>query len=478
MRFWADPQRFATLKRLHEVGAATGALQARQIKVLFLEAAQYQMDDAVIQRLTELEATVRDRYYNFRGQVRGQSVSDNQLDDLLAHSPDSALVQEAWETSKQIGVEVAEQVRELARVRNAAARRQGYRDYFERSLILKEVDEAELFRVFGQLDAATDQPFEALKAEIDRARAAHFGIPESALRPWHYADRFFQAPPPMGAVDFDALFADKDPLALALATYDGLGLEVRDVLERSDLYARPGKNQHASSLDIDHEGDVRTLDNLLPNYYWNTTLLHELGHAVYDKYQDHDLPWALRGPPHSLSTEAIAQLMGALTHDEQWLTQVLGVPAAGAAPVAQAAREQERASRLILTRWVLVMTHFERALYADPDGDLDALWWDLVEHYQGLGRPDGRHAPDWAAKIHIALYPVYYYSYELGYLITAQVQHQLRQAAGGLVNQPAAGRWLVERYFQPGNREDWARHAATATGEPLNAGYFVAALAR
>ncbi len=50
-------------------------------------------------------------------------------------------------------------------------------------------------------------------------------------------------------------------------------------------------------------------------------------------------------------------------------------------------------------------------------------------------------------------------------------------AAGGLVNRPAAGRWLVERYFQPGNRVDWASHIAGATGEPLNVARFVAALA-
>jgi peptidyl-dipeptidase A len=281
----------------------------------------------------------------------------------------------------------------------------------------------------------------------------------------------------MGEVDFDALCADKDPLALALATFDGMGLEVRDVLERSDLFPRPGKNQHAFCIDLDHAGDVRTLCNLEPTERSNSTLLHELGHAVYDKYLNHDLPWALRTPPHMLSTEAIALLMGALTSSAEWLVEILGVPSAEAQAVARAGRAQERANRLLFTRWVLVMTNFERALYADPDADLDTLWWDLVERFQGLRRPEDRHAPDWAAKIHIALYPVYYHSYELGYLVTAQLEHALRQAAGGLVNRPAAGRWLVEHYFQPANRDDWARHIAAATGEPLNVAHFVSTLA-
>ena len=31
------------------------------------------------------------------------------------------------------------------------------------------------------------------------------------------------------------------------------------------------------------------------------------------------------------------------------------------------------AELLVFTRWVLVMNTFERALYANPDGDLDSL---------------------------------------------------------------------------------------------------------
>ena len=83
----------------------------------------------------------------------------------------------------------------------------------------------------------------------------------------------------------------------------------------------------------------------------------------------------------------------------------------------------------------------------------------------------------WGAVLTVALYPVYYHSYELGYLVTAQLEHTLRQAAGGLVKRPAAGRWLIDRYFQPGNRSDWASHIASATGEPLNVARFVEALA-
>ncbi len=477
MRFWADPQRFAEAKRRHQAGQAD-ALLARQLKLIYLQAAENQQDDETIQRLTELEARVREQYTNFRPVVQGRAVSDNELDDLLAKSDDPALVREAWETSKVIGARVAGDVREMARVRNAAARRQGFRDYFERSLTLNEIDEEDLLETFARLAEATTAPFQDLKTRIDRARAGRFGLDVmSDLRPWHYGDRFFQTSPDLGDLDMDTLFADKDPVALATATYDSLGMDVRAILDRSDLYARAGKNQHAFCTDIDREGDVRTLNNLQPNLRWNETLLHELGHAVYQQYLDMDLPWLLRTPPHMLSTEAIALLMGSLTFNRGWLEQVAGVPPAEAQRVAEAAQRRERAQRLIFTRWVLVMTHFERMMYGDPERDLDMTWWDLVERYQLLRRPDGRNAPDWAAKIHIALYPVYYHNYELGHLVAAQLQHRLQQQAGGLVGRPAAGRWLIDHFFRPGASDDWAGHVKAALGEPLNPRYFVDALA-
>ena len=57
--------------------------------------------------------------------------------------------------------------------------------------------------------------------------------------------------------------------------------------------------------------------------------------------------------------------------------------------------------------------------------------------------------------------------------------HAVNQAEweAALAGTPVNNRRLVERYFQPGNRVDWASHIAGATGEPLNVARFVAALA-
>jgi peptidyl-dipeptidase A len=167
--------------------------------------------------------------------------------------------------------------------------------------------------------------------------------------------------------------------------------------------------------------------------------------------------------------------MGGVTQQREWLTGMLGLSGSQADKVASSAARRSRAAGLIFTRWCLVMTLFEKALYNNPECDLDGLWWDLVERYQQLRRPAGRKAPDWAAKYHIALVPVYYQNYELGHLVTEQLAHYLKQQAGGLVGRKQAGQWLKERVFLPGATQDWEAHVASVTGEPLNPAYFARA---
>ena len=69
------------------------------------------------------------------------------------------------------------------------------------------------------------------------------------------------------------------------------------------------------------------------------------------------------------------------------------------------------------------MYRFKRAFYENPDREhLNALWWDLVEEIQLADHPLDRDEPDWAAKIHVAIAPVYYHNYVLGHLTAAQLR--------------------------------------------------------
>jgi len=280
-----------------------------------------------------------------------------------------------------------------------------------------------------------------------------------------------------GAVDLDPFFADADLETLTMRTYDGLGLDLRAVLKQSDLYARAGKSQHAFCIDIDREGDVRVLCNVEPNERWAETMLHEFGHAVYDRSLDRDVPWIVRAAAHPLTTEGIAMLFGRLVRDPAWLGPIAGIDRARLDELSPRLDRARRAALLTFARWVLVVTHFEQRLYANPDDDLDTIWWDLVERYQLVRRPDGRHAPDWAAKIHLAVVPVYYQNYLYGELVASQLDATLHRRFGGLVDRPDAGRFLVDEFFAPAASRRWDQLVADATGEPLSARHLADQLA-
>ncbi|HEX5416371.1 MAG TPA: M2 family metallopeptidase [Chloroflexota bacterium] len=472
MRVYADEGRFARVRELHQANGIANPLLARETQLLFYSFSKGQQDEKTIDQIAQLQKEAESTFNTFRGVFEGKPLSDNEIATILMTETDSARLKGVWEASKQIGERVADKVIALARLRNDAARRAGYANHFSKNLTLNEIDEERLFKILGELEALTTEPFRQAKGELDALLAERYGVAVAELRPWHYHDPFFQRPPRVGAVNVDRFFAGRSLEEIAIRGYDGIGMDVRAILARSDLYARPNKYQHAFCTDIDREGDVRVMCNLVSDERWMETLLHELGHGVYDQYLDPDLPFLLRRPAHTLSTEAIAMLMGRLALNPEWLVEVAGAPAAEVAEVAPHLKARQRLGMLIFVRWVLVVTNFERALYQNPEQDLNTLWWDLVERYQMVPRPEGRQAPDWAAKIHLALYPVYYQNYMLGELMASQLNRTIAQRFGRLINTPAAGQFLINELFRRGARADWDTTLAQVTGEPLSARYF------
>jgi len=472
----ADPDTFAVICDARHA-PDLDPLVRRQLDHVYDLCAPHQVPESTRRALVELETAVDATFTSFRGELDGERVDDNAILEILRTSDDAEVRRRAWEASKQVGVEVGDRVRELARLRNEAARSLGYRDHFALALATGEMDEDRLFATLEEVDQHTVGAFTEWKADLDRTLAERFRCAVDELRPWHLDDPFFQDPPTRGAVDLDPIFAGRDLEALTVRTFAGMGLDIQAVLEHSDLYARDGKSQHAFCIDIDREGDVRVLCNVEPNERWTETMLHEFGHGIYDREVRPDVPWLLREAAHSLTTEGVAMLFGRLVRDPRWLERVLELDAETLTELTPRLEIARRASLLTFARWVLVVTHFERRLYADPDADLDNIWWDLVEHYQQIQRPNTLRGSEWAAKIHLAVVPVYYQNYLYGELVASQLDAAIFERAGDFVDSPAAGEFLTREFFAPGASMRWDALVEHATGEPLSATHLARQLA-
>ena len=129
----------------------------------------------------------------------------------------------------------------------------------------------------------------------------------------------------------------------------------------------------------------------------------------------------------------------------------------------------------------MVMYDFEKQLYANPDQNLNQLWWQMVEKYQFVKCPQGRDEPDWAAKIHFTIAPCYYHNYMLGELLASQLHHHLVHEILKLesdknvsyVGQKVVGDFVSEKIYKVGAVYHWNRMIERATGEPLTPKYFV-----
>jgi peptidyl-dipeptidase A len=348
------------------------------------------------------------------------------------------------------------------------------------SLRLSEQDPQEIEKLFDELDNLTRPAFASLKNEIDDYLAKRDGISKDQLMPWHYQNRYFQEAPKIYTADLDKYYAGKNLVALTKSYYSGIGLPIDAMVTKSDLFEKEGKYQHAYCTNINRGEDVRVVCNVKPNLNWMNTLLHEFGHAAYDRNINPALPFALREPAHTFTTEAIAMMFGRFASNPAWLQDVVGISKDESSKISKDAFNSLRLEQLVFSRWVQVVYRFEKSMYANPDQDLNKLWWDLVEKYQMMKRPEGRNEPDWASKIHIASYPCYYHNYMLGELLASQFYYHITgvvlkakdQDHQSFAGKKEVGQYLLEKVFRPGSEYSWNEMIERATGEKLTVKYY------
>ena len=499
----SDPKIYAELKKLKDDPAVKkDELLHEQILIMYRSFAQNQIPEDLMKQITDLSTEMDKLFTEFRPVVKEggkeKKVSYNDIAKVLKEERDSVKRKMYWEASKQIGAAVHDKLLKLVKLRNEAARKLGFKNYHEMSLSLDGQDPKQIAALFDELDSLTREPFRAMKADMDAQLAKYYGVAPDKLMPWHYEDPFFQELPQRAAVKLDPYFKGVKPLEITKLFYKTLGMDVEDILKRSDLFERENKNPHAFCTHIDRKGDIRILANVRDDWYWTSTMLHEMGHAVYDKYIDSGLPYLLREPAHTFTTEGVAMMMQRVIFRPSWLKAALNydgktrITDKDLETLAPKLRHAFQLETLIFARWSLVMYNFEKALYENPDQDLEALWWKMVSKYQMVNVPEGREkAFDWATKVHLITVPAYYHNYIIGQMFASQMMDYIARNVvkhgsaadmdmlGGAKKigeqtevSLAIGKYLREKVFRPGHRWEWPRYVKEATGEPLSAKAF------
>jgi peptidyl-dipeptidase A len=276
-QIYNNPKEFAFLKDIKESGQVGNTKLARQLDKLYYAYLRNQIEPELLEKLVDADNRTQEKYNTFRGTIEGKKVTMSDIYTILTTEMDSRKRELAWRASKQVGDAISNDLIELVRLRNTAARKVGFENYHTLSIVTGEQSVEELDRIFDELTELTSEPFARLKKELDRILADGYGIAPQDLMPWHYHDPFFQRTPLVYELDLDVYYQDHDVKELAQRYYAGIDLPVDDILARSDLYDREGKYPHAFSFEADRNGDVRILCNLQNTERWMETILHELG---------------------------------------------------------------------------------------------------------------------------------------------------------------------------------------------------------
>ena len=91
----SDRDTFAAVSDARQ-GAARGSLERRRLDVLFQQMQPNQLDADLRRRIVELETKVEGVYNTHRGEIDGERVNDNRIEEVLLASHDVVLRRKAW----------------------------------------------------------------------------------------------------------------------------------------------------------------------------------------------------------------------------------------------------------------------------------------------------------------------------------------------------------------------------------------------
>jgi peptidyl-dipeptidase A len=257
-------------------------------------------------------------------------------------------------------------------------------------------------------------------------------------------------------------------------------MDMNDVLKKSNLTYEEKKQQLPFSIDIDRQGDVRISAGIDYNAQSMYALLYETGFSASYKYINKDLPYILKQPSHFIISDAGAQLFGQMTSNPAWLETEINLSKTETDAISNGSKKHTALSKFIFSRWALVVYHFEKDLYADPEQDMNKLWWNLVERYQMLKKPEGRNEPDWASKPHIVSQSCQYHNYMLGEMLASQIKNYILKTHGkksvdfdaSCLKNKELGKYFIEKLYAPGLSVPWTILIKNATGQELSTEYF------
>lgn len=377
-------------------------------------------------------------------------------DDLVALDDQAHKIQQHMRQKEiEVGVsnvilkgdsEIAAELKELAKQRNAYVQKLGYNNYFE----------YELDRTYNMTDKAF---IDFATKFITETRDVYEELQYKSTLSTHMALRNLVKDPEM-VVD------------VSKKMYTSLGWGSEDDTFYYDLTPRKTKATGACCALIKIPDDIRISVSNRGNMDALQALNHEKGHGFYKKGISTTLPSFYQAAGSLCLDEAVAILMGKLlVMEPEFLVKELDLPEALVKPI----KKSYNVEILKDLHHSLSELLLERELYRNPDQDMAAAKSQILVDYEGWRYINpGDWKDDWINQPHMITQPVYNLSYVLAEIMATQLYAALTEQVGGLLTEKGGVKEiLTEKLFCHGRSLSEEELLMNLTGKPFSPEAFI-----
>jgi len=397
-----------------------------------------------LEKLREIENKIAQKKNSFVFKIDNKEISKTEISKILEKEKNIELRKKAYTANIESADLIAEDLKGFVIKRNEYAKKIGYSNYYEYKL--KEDYEVELEYLENLLNEVFNNSKDLIKKYSKQEQeelAKTFGINIKDLKAYHYGLLIDKNP----QSKINEYIKNKELIPeISKKTYLGMGFDIENFEKEGklvlDLYPRKGKNTHGFCFPNDAGLDVRILANLTNNYTSLETLLHELGHAVYNLNISRDLTVFERNTYPAMD-EAIAMMMQDLALKENILEDI--IPKNLLKEFKQTYIKEE----LNFIKKALLLINFEKEMYKNPKQDLKKLWHDLKIKYQMRNKSEDLDN-GWALIPHYISHPAYYQNYFRATIIKVQIYNYLKEKLGNITENKETSKVLTKNLFTYG----------------------------
>ena len=427
----------------------------------------------------------------------GECLALGQLEDIIAYSRDPQELLEAWQGWRTISPPMKSLYARQVELANEGAAELGYDNLGTMWRSAYDMDPAdfpsELDRLWGQVRPLYD----ALHCHVRARLGEQYGtdlVPQDGPIPAHLLGNMWAQSwenvydivgPPKTAAGYDlgAILNEKGFDAVGMVKtaegfFSSLGFEeLPATFWQRSLFVKPADRDvvcHASAWDIDEKDDLRIKMCIDINAEDFETVHHELGHNYYQRAYNKESR-LYRGSANDGFHEAVGDTL-ALSITPEYLVQIGLLDDVPDASGDLGLLMKQALTKIAFLPFGLMVDQWRWKVFAgevDPEGYND-LWWQLREHYQGIGAPGERPADafDPGAKYHVPANTPYT-RYFLAHILQFQFHRALCEIAGdegpihrcSIYGSQEAGERL-NAMLEMGRSKPWPEALEALTGSP------------